>query len=93
MDRYVALEPLFIGTARAHNRNDVVPAENVERYGWQDQVAREGTAAATAVQPFDPAGKTVTEVQSYLAGADESEVARVLDMERAGAARITLLGP
>lgn len=90
-ETYVALEPLFIGTARAHNPHDRVPAENVERYGWHDSVAREGTAAAAAA-PFDPTGKTVAEVQAYLAGADEAETTRVLDLERAGAARVTLLG-
>lgn len=88
---YVATEPLFIGTARAHNPGDVVPAENVERYGWQDQVASEGSAAAEAALPFDPTGKTVAEVQAYLADADEAETARVLGLERSGAARVTLL--
>jgi hypothetical protein len=46
-DTFIATEPLFIGTARAHNPGDVVPAENVEKYGWKDQVARQGTKAAT----------------------------------------------
>jgi hypothetical protein len=91
-ETYVALEPLFIGTARAHNPNDRVPAENAERYGWQDSVAPEGSAAAAAAEPFDPTGKTVAEVQAHLADADEAETARVLDLERDGAARVTLLG-
>jgi hypothetical protein len=91
-ETYVALEPLFIGTARAHNPNDRVPAENVERYGWHDSVAREDTAAAAAAEPFDPTGKTVAEVLTYLADADEAETTRVLALERAGAARVTLLG-
>jgi hypothetical protein len=43
-DTFIATEPLFIGTARAHNPGDVVPAE---KYGWKDQVARQGTKAAT----------------------------------------------
>jgi hypothetical protein len=43
---YIATEPLFIGTARAHNPGDVVPADNVERNGWQDGVAKAGTKAA-----------------------------------------------
>ncbi|HXH77159.1 hypothetical protein [Nocardioides sp.] len=89
---FIATEPLFIGTARAHNAGDRVPAENVERHGWQDQVAREGTKAAGAAAPFDPTGKTVADVQAYLADADEGETTRVLDLERAGAARVTLLG-
>lgn len=88
---FIALEPLFIGTARAHNTGDVVPAENVERHGWEDQVAREGTQAAEGAQPFDPTGKTVADVQAHLADADEAETARVLDLERAGAARVGIL--
>lgn len=90
---YIALEPLFIGgTARAHNAGDEVPADNVERHGWQDKVAAVGTAAAEAALPFDPTGKTVAEVQAYLADADDAETARVLDLERQGQARVTLLG-
>lgn len=89
---YIATEPLFIGTARAHNPGDVVPADNVERYGWHGQVAAEGTRAAAETLPFDPTGRTVAEVQAHLADADDAETARVLDLERAGAARVTLLG-
>jgi hypothetical protein len=92
MSEKIALEPLFIGTARAHNTGDRVPAENVERFGWQQQVAAEGTQAAAAAQPFDPTGRTVAEVQAHLADADDAETARVLDLERAGAARVSLLG-
>ncbi len=43
---YIATVPLFVGTARAHNPGDVVPAENVKAHGWEDGVAREGTKAA-----------------------------------------------
>lgn len=46
---YIATEPLFVGTARAHNPGDVVPADNVERNGWQDSVAGSETKAAKAV--------------------------------------------
>ena len=52
--RYIATAPLFIGYARAHNVGDVVPDENVERNGWQDGVAREGSKSATAA--LEPAG-------------------------------------
>ncbi len=45
---YVATAPLFVGTSRAHNPGDLVPAENVERNDWQDGVARAGTKAADA---------------------------------------------
>lgn len=47
---YIATEPLFVGTARAHNPGDEVPAENVERHGWKDSVAAKGTKAANAAQ-------------------------------------------
>jgi hypothetical protein len=47
---YIATEPLYVGTARAHNPGDVVPADNVERNGWQDGVVGEGTKAAKAAQ-------------------------------------------
>ena len=50
---YIATEPLYVGTARAHNPGDVVPAENVERNGWQNKVATEGTKAARAAQESD----------------------------------------
>jgi hypothetical protein len=92
MSEKIALESLFIGTARAHNPGDRVPEANVERHGWQDQVAAEGTQAAAAAQPFDPTGRTVAEVQAYLADADAAETARVLDLERAGEARVSLIG-
>lgn len=48
---YIATEPLYVGTARAHNVGDVVPADNVERHGWQDSVAASGTKAAAEAQP------------------------------------------
>lgn len=44
--KYIATAPLFIGYARAHNIGDEVPADNVERNGWSDMVATEGTKAA-----------------------------------------------
>ncbi len=34
----VAIAPLFVGSAPAHQPGDRVPAENVERNGWQDKV-------------------------------------------------------
>ncbi len=43
---FIATVPLFVGTARAHNPGDVVPADNVKEHGWEDGVAREGTKAA-----------------------------------------------
>ncbi|GAA2022529.1 hypothetical protein WDZ16_12950 [Pseudokineococcus marinus] len=41
----VATKPLYIGRARAHNVGDVVPPENVERNGWEKDVAKASTAA------------------------------------------------
>lgn len=43
---YVAKVPLFVGSARAHNPGDPVPAENIKVNGWEDGVARVGTKAA-----------------------------------------------
>lgn len=45
--RQIATRDLFVGIHRAHRRGDVVPAENVEPNGWTDDVANEGTKAAT----------------------------------------------
>jgi hypothetical protein len=35
---YVALEPLMVGVALAFARGDRVPAEHVNKFGWQDKV-------------------------------------------------------
>lgn len=64
--------------------SDVVQRE------W-DGFAVEGTPEAERTVPFDPSAKSVTEVQEYLAGADEAERARVLEAERTGKARTSLL--
>lgn len=42
----VATAPLFIDYTRAHNPGDLVPAENVDRNGWADGVAKLGSKAA-----------------------------------------------
>lgn len=44
-----------------------------------------------ALSDFDPGDHTVDEVQEHLAQSMPGEVARVLDAERAGQARVTLL--
>jgi hypothetical protein len=49
----VATEPLFIGTARAHNPGDLVPFEHVEKYGWDGKVAKPETKAAQAATGSD----------------------------------------
>jgi hypothetical protein len=52
-DVKIALEPLYVGTALAHNRGDEVPADNVEPNGWGEMVANPGTKAAQAAQQQD----------------------------------------
>lgn len=52
-DTFIATEELFVGVARAHNVGDEVPAENVERNGWADKVARQGTKAAARAEKSD----------------------------------------
>lgn len=58
----------------------------------------EGWAAADAAvsldelaEPFDPAGHTVDEVLAYLDQADDAERTRVLEAERSGKARVSIL--
>ena len=51
--------------------------------GWQ--------SVPDAADVFDPARHSVEDVKAYLAGADENERARVVDVERSGKARATLL--
>lgn len=51
-----------------------------------------GVAASAPVEPiFDPNDKTVVEVNAYLDDADESERERVLDAERDGKARVSII--
>ena len=63
-DFVIALEPLFVGTARAHNRGDRVPKANVSSNGWQDGTAGPGTKAANAAigavedEPLSVAGQS-----------------------------------
>lgn len=45
-ENLIATEPLYIGRARAANPGDTVPEENVKRFGWEDQVAKESSRAA-----------------------------------------------
>lgn len=50
-DFRVAKEDLFIGLACAHRKgDDNVPAENVEKYGWQDKVVGVDTKTAAKVK-------------------------------------------
>lgn len=46
----------------------------------------------TAVEVFDPSGHTVEEVNTYLAGVDDTERERVLAAERDGQARKGVVG-
>lgn len=38
MSDYKAVKPLYVGNARAHNPGDIVSAEVVKKYGWEDRV-------------------------------------------------------
>lgn len=52
----VALANLFVGTALAHPKGDLVPAENVDRNGWGDSVANPNTKAAREAQGVNDDG-------------------------------------
>jgi hypothetical protein len=45
-------------------------------------VSRDGATVSNEPRPFDPVSRTVTEVLAYLRGVDETERARVLEIER-----------
>lgn len=54
---YIAERPLYIGDqfSRAHNPGDRVPADHVERYGWQAGVRPpDGYEAPASPQPTTP---------------------------------------
>ena len=59
----------------------------------EDEAAAKAEAEAKGEEsPFDPNDHSVAEVQEYLEGADDEERARVLDAEKAGQARKSLVG-
>jgi hypothetical protein len=92
-ETYVATEPLFIGVTRAHNPGDEVPAENVQKWGWHDQVTRSTTTAAAEVPGvYDPSLHSVAEVTAHLKVADDAERDRVIAAERAGRNRPGITG-
>lgn len=70
----------------AYTEVDVV---YLEWHGWRTASSPPPAAAAG---PFDPSSATVAEVQAYLDGADDAERTRVLEAERAGQARKSLVG-
>ena len=48
---FIATTKLFVGTALAYNPGDAILDETaVERHGWQDGVAREGSKTADEAQ-------------------------------------------
>lgn len=59
MEYVIALEDLYVpgGFACAHRKGDLVPADNVERGGWQDKVAKPGTKAAKEATGTDEPAK------------------------------------
>lgn len=87
MPQYRAKKALFLGRHRAHNAGDLVPAKNVKKHGWEADVEVVG-----AEELFDPGKHSVPEVLDYLESADEVEQARVLEAEKAGKARASLIG-
>ena len=46
---YIATQEIFVGTARAHNVGDEVPAENVKANGWEDLVVGSDTKTAKVI--------------------------------------------
>jgi hypothetical protein len=46
----VATQNLYVGTALAHAKGDLVPTENVAANGWGDSVAGPDTKAAKAAK-------------------------------------------
>lgn len=93
VERYVAKEDLYVGIHRAHFAGDLVPEENVERNGWTDLVAREGTADAdeTNADEFQPDDYNRDEVVAYLRAATPEERERVIELERAGRGRTSII--
>jgi len=51
-----------------------------------------GRAREAQPGPFDPSQHNVTDVLAYLQAADGAERTRVLDAERAGQARVSVIG-
>ena len=51
----------------------------------------EGAPPSPSAPAFDPTDHTVSEVLAYLERADVPERARVIDAERAGRARVTIV--
>ena len=73
-----------------HSPGKVAAAEKIVPGGAMfEQAAQPDPVEEEA---FDPAEHTVAEVEAYLADADEAERERVLEAERAGEARRTLVG-
>lgn len=102
MQRYIALQPIDEGNARAYNPGDPVHADNVARNGYVigEQVAEVTDDAEPATEEPPPAGPdwdpgthTILEVNAYL---DEHPDAarRVLNTEWDGRARAGIVhGP
>lgn len=68
----------------------------VGRFGMltADETAPDGfvTADEVAADLWDPADYNVDDVNDYLADADEDEYERVMSAERAGKARVGIIG-
>lgn len=92
---YVATAPINIHGVRAFNPGDPVPAEHVASFDIAGSVAKRGTADADlATRVFDPSDHNVTDVNAYLVdpATSQAERERVVAAERAGRARVTIVG-
>lgn len=69
---YIAKSPLFVGNARAHNPGDVVPDDNVERNGWQDDVEKVSDTPDAA--PSKSASKADWEAFARTRGATDADI-------------------
>lgn len=56
-----------------------------------EKVSAFGEKASKAAEPFDPASAKIDDVLAYVATADDAEKARIIEAEKAGKARKTLL--
>jgi hypothetical protein len=93
MPDYIALQSIQLNGVYAHHAGDVVPADNVERLGYEVgvQVAEVGSQQANDVLAglgggtagYDPMRYSVDQVNEHLDSLDdEQEKARILQAER-----------
>lgn len=86
-DGYIVPEELG-GESKTPKQDNVSPPTTTDT-SLPDTAPEEGTAPQA--QQFDPSDHGIGRVKAYLEDADEEERQRVLDAERSGKARKTLL--